>query len=184
MVKTGFNGGYGMSLDKLSQELAIDRKAPAATLDLMVLPNMPFMVVTRWFAAPVELVWEATSRPEHFTHWWGPRGYENIIHEMDVRVGGKWKVDQRDAEGRVHPFHGEYLEIVPPSRLVLTQIYHDSPCMTVEMNFAAKKGGTQLTALMRASSAEARDGMIKAGMEWGMRQSYERLDELLAALAK
>jgi uncharacterized protein YndB with AHSA1/START domain len=181
MVETGFNQGYGMSLDKLAERLA--RPDPGSSLVIDAPAGKAEMVVTRWFDAPVELVWEAMTRREHFANWWGPRAYTNQIHEMDVRVGGRWKVDQLDDKGAVHPFHGEYLEITPPSRLVLTQIYKDSPCMTMEMNFAPKAGGTQLTALMRATSAGSRDGMIKAGMEWGMRQSYERLDELLAALA-
>jgi uncharacterized protein YndB with AHSA1/START domain len=180
----GWRGGYGMSLDKLNLELAIGRREAAKTLDLMAFPGAPVMMVTRWFDAPVDLVFEAVSSPKHFGEWWGPRGYVNTIHEMDVRVGGKWRVDQRDEQGRVHPFHGEYLEIDPPSRLVLTQAYRDTPALRMEMNFAPKAGGTQLTAVMKAPSPEIRDGMIKAGMEWGMRQSYERLDELLARLGK
>jgi uncharacterized protein YndB with AHSA1/START domain len=180
MEKFRWRDGYGSSLDVLGELLERD---PARSMTITAPPNSAEMIVTRWFAAPPELVWEAVTSPKHHSQWWGPRKYTNTILEMDVRVGGKWAVEQRSAEGEFHPFHGEYLEVDPPKRLVLTQAYKDYDCMRCEMTFMPKDGGTLMTAMMRAPSAAERDGYIKAGMEWGMRESYERLDELLERLA-
>ncbi|HWE44952.1 MAG TPA: SRPBCC family protein [Caulobacteraceae bacterium] len=176
--------GYGMSLDKLAVELAIDRREPAKTLDVTAPPNLGIVVVTRWFDAPRELVWKVTTEAEHFQNWWGPRRYKNHILEMDVRVGGRYRIEQRGGNGEVHPFRGEYLEIEAPHRLVMTQGYADFPPLTLTIELTEKDGGTLLTGTMDMGSVEVRDTVLKSGMESGMRESYERMDELMATLAK
>ena len=188
MVETGFNQGYGMSLDRLDDILhgrAVDTGAtrnPADSMAVLAQPGESFMTMTRWFKAPRELVWDAITKPEHFAQWWGPRKYRIDILEMDVRVGGKWAVEQH-GDGQAHPFHGEYLEITPPRRLVLTQIYRDYPASVLEMTFTPDGAGTRIDSVLRALSVAERDGMLNSGMECGMRDSYGRLDELLAQLA-
>jgi uncharacterized protein YndB with AHSA1/START domain len=191
MAETGFNQGYGMSLERLDDILhgrAPDtgpgqKRDPAASLVLVARPGEPRMSMTRWFDAPRDLVWEAVTKPEHFADWWGPRKYRNVGLQMDFREGGQWSVEQHGGDGEVHPFHGEYLEITAPRRVVLTQAYRDFPPMVVEMNFTPDGAGTRMDATIRAGSVAERDGMLKSGMEWGMRESYARLDELLAKLA-
>ncbi|HEY3812666.1 MAG TPA: SRPBCC domain-containing protein [Caulobacteraceae bacterium] len=192
MAETGFNQGYGMSLDRLDDILhgrapdsspAAAKRDPGTSMALIAKPGEAQMQMTRWFDAPRELVWEAVTRPEHFANWWGPRKYRAVNLQMDVREGGKWSVEQHGGEGEVHPFHGEYLEIAAPRRLVLTQAYRDYPPMVVEMTFTPDGAGTRIDSVLRARSVEERDGMLNSGMEWGMRESYARLDELLVKLA-
>ncbi len=181
MEHMGWRGGYGMSLDKLAA--LFGRTNPAETLTIDAPAGEGVIRVTRWFNAPRELVWKVTTEAEHFKNWWGPRKYKNQIHEMDVRVGGRYRIDQIGENGEVHPFHGEYLKIEAPHRLVMTQGYADFPPLTLTIELTEKDGGTLLTGLMDLGSVQGRDGMLASGMEWGMRQSYERMDELLATLA-
>jgi uncharacterized protein YndB with AHSA1/START domain len=154
----------------------------AADPTTVTLPSDTEIAMTRVFDAPRELVWEAVTRPEHFARWWGPRRYTSEIHEMDVRPGGRWRVDQHGEGGIVHPFHGEYLEVDPPSRLVLTQGYRDFPPLLVTITLEEADGGTRLTSLTRADSPEGRDALLASGMEGGARESLDRLAELLATL--
>ena len=192
MDQMNWRQGYGMSLDGLDDVLhgrapgagPATKRDPAASLILVAQPGLAEISVTRWFDAPRELVWEAVSKPEHFANWWGPRKYRAVNLQMDFRQGGKWSVEQHGDGGEVHPFHGEYLEVIAPRRLVFTQAYRDYPAMVVEMNLTPDGTGTRKDSIIRAASVAERDGMLNSGMEWGMRESYTRLDELLAGLAK
>ncbi|HYH78932.1 MAG TPA: SRPBCC family protein [Longimicrobium sp.] len=141
------------------------------------------IVMTRAFAAPRELVWRASTEAEHFANWWGPRGFANRVTEMDVRPGGRWECVQTAPDGSVHRFWGEYLEVVRPERLVHTQRYLEYPPLHVTVTFETQAGGgTLLTSVTRFDSPEGRAGMLGAGMEWGAREAYDRLAELVATL--
>ena len=84
--------------------------------------------MTRLFDAPRDLVFEAMSRPEHVRRWWGNigDGYSVPVCEIDLRVGGAWRFVNRHPKGEA-AFHGEYQEIVPPGRVVFTEIFEDFP---------------------------------------------------------
>ncbi len=141
----------------------------------------------RTFEAPRELVYQACTEPRHMTQWWGPRGFTLPVCEMDVRPGGAYRFVQRDADGGEHPFHGEFREVQPPARLVLTQIYDPIPQSEVLLTLTLDEvgeGRTRLRQQMRFDSIQSRDGMLQSGMEWGARQSMDRLAELLQALKK
>ena len=142
----------------------------------------PVILVTRMFDAPIDLVWRVSTDPFHFSQWWGPRGYSNPVCEMDVRAGGKWRVEQRDPAGNIFKFHGEFLEVDPPHRMVQTFVFADFPPATTTVSFEAVDGKTRLTSSMRFSDFAMRDGMVQSGMERGAQESYERLDELLEQL--
>src|SRR4249919_1788727 len=77
------------------------------------------LVWERVFDAPRELIWKAHTEPAWISRWWGPRKYETDVVHMDVRPGGTWRFINRNADGE-HPFTGEYLEVVPPEKLVWT----------------------------------------------------------------
>ena len=78
------------------------------------------MLMSRVVMAPRELVWKAWTEPEHLAKWWGPRGFLCPRCELDLRVGGKLRVDMQHPDGTVRPMVGQFLEIVPPERLVFT----------------------------------------------------------------
>jgi len=162
--------------------------APQADTTIEVPAGEPIIVMSRTFDAPRALVWKAWTEPEHVARWWGPRRYVNTVLEMDVRPGGRWRIEQRGADGRVHRFRGVYHEVIEPERLVNTFIYEDDawtfedrPAVE-EHTFEEQGGRTRLTTISRFGSLADRDGMVSSGMEEGARESLDRLAELLAEL--
>jgi uncharacterized protein YndB with AHSA1/START domain len=142
--------------------------------------------LTREFDAPRDLVWKAMTDPALMSRWWGPRQYQTVVDTMDVRPGGKWRMRNIAADGGEHAFRGEYREIVPPERIVMTFEYEPLPGhISVEtMTLTERDGRTLLTVRDQFSSKEDLDGMVNSGMESGARETYERLDELLADLKR
>jgi len=140
--------------------------------------------LTREFDAPRDLVWKAMTDPALMSRWWGPRRYQTVVDTMDVRPGGKWRMRNIAADGGEHAFRGEYREIVPPERIVMTFEYEPLPGhISVEtMTLTERDGRTLLTVRDQFSSKEDLEGMVNSGMESGARETYERLDELLAEL--
>jgi uncharacterized protein YndB with AHSA1/START domain len=142
------------------------------------------LLLTREFDAPRDLVWKAMTDPALMSRWWGPRKYKTVVDTMDVRPGGKWRMRNIAADGGEHAFRGEYREIVPPERVVMTFEYEPLPGhISVEtMTLTERDGRTLLTVRDQFASKEDLDGMVNSGMESGARETYERLDELLAEL--
>jgi uncharacterized protein YndB with AHSA1/START domain len=142
-------------------------------------------VMTRVFDAPRDLVYEACSQARHMRQWWGPRQYSLPVCEMDARPGGTYRMVQRSSDGTEHPFRGEFLEVVPPDRLVFTQVYEpyaDHPIVVTLTFEDLGDGRTRYSGRMRFDSIESRDATLGSGMESGARESYERLAEHLAVL--
>ncbi len=142
---------------------------------------------TRLFDAPMHLVFDAMTKPEHVKQWWGclGEGYSVPVCEIDLRVGGKWKFVSRHPRGEV-TFYGEYREITPPSRLVHTEIFADYPdtVSLVSTKLSPEGGKTRLHAVVSYPSREVRDMVKATGMEHGAGISYDRLDDLLAKLQR
>ena len=143
--------------------------------------------MTRLFAAPRALVFEAMTRPEHVAQWWGRLGdgYSVPVCEIDLRVGGRWRFVNRHPKGEA-AFNGEYLEIDPPSRLVFTEIFEEYPDApsTVFADFEDEDGKTRMTVTARYLSREVRDAVIASGMAKGAAISYDRLEDLVIALSR
>lgn len=152
------------------------------TLDVIADPNTPTIVTRRWFAAPPELVWEAWTRPELLRQWMGPRTLECVSYDVDLRVGGGWRMVHRAPDGQEFGFHGEYREIERPHRLVGTFVFEPMPDHVAvdTLTLEAKDGGTLATTHTLHASLQARDGHLQSGMEAGMADGYLRLDALLA----
>ncbi len=141
-------------------------------------------VFARTLDAPRELVWKAWTDPARIPEWWGPRRYETIVDEMDVRPGGRWRFRNRDAEGNDFAFHGEYREVVPPERLVQTFVFEGAPRshMVETATLKEERGRTTLTiASVFHGPKEDLEAMIGSGMEEGARETYDRFTELVAA---
>jgi uncharacterized protein YndB with AHSA1/START domain len=148
------------------------------------LPSDLEIVMTREFDAPRELVFKAFTDPELIPKWWGLRNTTTIVDAMDVRPGGAWRYISRGQNGEEYAFRGEYLEVVPPERIVQTFEFEPMAghIVTDAATFDERNGRTILTAVSTFGAKEERDGMIETGMEAGAAESYDRLDELLATL--
>ena len=148
-------------------------------------PSDREVVLTRVFDAPRHLVFEALTKPELITRWFGPRGWTMPVCEVDLRVGGRWRYLLRGPDGREMGMRGGYREISPPDRLVHTESFDDFPVgEAVVTTVLVEEGGrTTLTATVLSPSKEARDAVIKSGMEKGAGETYDRLAELLASMS-
>jgi len=142
------------------------------------------LLLTRELDAPRDLVFKAMTDPTLLARWWGPRKYRTVVDTMDARPGGKWRMRNIAADGGEHAFRGEFREFVPPERIVWTFEYEPLPGhISVEtMTLTERDGRTLLTVRDQFASKEDLDGMVNSGMESGARESYERLEELLAEL--
>ena len=143
------------------------------------------VIITRAFAAPARLVWEAMSKPEYVSRWYGLKILDCAVCEIDHRVGGKWRFVLRAPDGSEHAFSGEYIEIIAPKRVVYTENYeplgpgHE---IVVTATFEESDGHTLLTSYLLYKSQSDRDGHLQSGMETGVNESHDRLAELLTTL--
>lgn len=142
-------------------------------------------VITREFDAPRDLVFQVYTDPAHIPQWWGPRSTKTIVDKLDFRVGGSYRFVHKEEDGSENGFRGEYLEIVAPERIVQTFEWEGMPghIMTDHLEFEDLGGGrTRITNRSVATNKDDLQGMIDSGMEQGMRETYDRLEELLATL--
>ena len=141
------------------------------------------LVVTRSFDAPARIVFEAWTRPELFMRWWAPKstGVPLLSCEMDVRVGGQYRVVFGRDASNAFAFFGKYLEVIPDARLVWTNDEGEDGAVTT-VTFEEKDGKTLLTFQELYPSKEALDEAF-VGMEGGMPEQLDQLDELLGSLA-
>ncbi len=151
-------------------------------LDLTIPVDEPVMEMRRFVKAPPALVFEAFTTAEGLRHWWGPRHLELVVCEIDLRVGGSYRFVQRAPDGREFAFHGGYREVDPPQRLVMTFAFEGFPDGEAvdTVTFAPVDGGTMIGSRTLHPTLETRDAHIANGMEGGMIESYERLDEWLS----
>ena len=143
------------------------------------------VVVTRTFAAPAALVYEAMTTPEHIRQWWGAGHGEVTTCEVDLRVGGKWHFAQTTPGGDEVSFSGEYRELDPPGRMVHTEIFDNiqSPESVIESTFTEQDGFTTLTAVITYDSPETVEMVLASGMETGMNDSSDALEKISQGLA-
>ncbi len=143
------------------------------------------LVVTRAFNGPATIVFDAWTKPELLMRWWAPcsRGVKLISCEVDLRVGGGYRyVFGRDGQKPV-AFSGKYMQVERPSRLVSTQIFEPMAAAgeaIVTATFDEKHGKTTLILHQLYPSKESLDGAVASGMEHGMRETFEQLEELIA----
>jgi uncharacterized protein YndB with AHSA1/START domain len=140
------------------------------------------LVVTRTFNGPARMVFEAWTKPELLKRWWAPKstGMSLLSCEADVRVGGRYRFEFGHGASKPMAFFGRYIEVTPHSRLVWTNDESDDGAVTT-VTFEEKGGKTLLVMHELYPSKEALDGAI-AGMEGGMPETFEQLDELLVTL--
>ncbi len=144
------------------------------------------IVVTRTFRAPAHTVFDAWTKPEHVRRWWAPasRGVTMVQCDADLRPGGAYRYVLARGKDERFAFSGKYREIARPTRLVYTQSFEPIPDaeVVVTVSFEERDGSTTLVAHELYPSKEARDGALASGMEDGVRETFDQLDELVASL--
>ena len=140
--------------------------------------------IQRVFDAPRDRVFAAYTDPATIPEWWGPRETTTIVDRMEVKPGGGWRYVARDADGSETAFRGEYREVSAPERIVQTFEWEGMPGhISVETAVFEDLGDrTRVVTTSVFDTTEDRDGMLQSGMEGGMNETYDRLDELLARL--
>jgi len=136
------------------------------------------LVITRLIDAPRELVWEAWTKAEHVKHWWGPDGFTNTIHEMEVKPGGVWRFMMHGPTGIDFPNKIVFNEVVKPERLVYTHSSEDENDPNIfhtTVTFEEKRGKTNITMRGLFATAEERDRVVKEyGAAEGGNQTLRR----------
>jgi uncharacterized protein YndB with AHSA1/START domain len=159
-----------------------DRQAHEASPATITTPTDREVRTEREFDAPRERVFAAFTDPELIPQWWGLRSTTTIVDRMDARTGGDWRFVERNADGSEVAFRGTYREVTPPERIVYTFEWDGIPgyvCLeSVELGDLGER--TRVTTTTTFFATEERDGMLESGMEKGLNESYEQLDELLA----
>ena len=146
-------------------------------------PKVPLVRIIREFDAPPEKVFRAHTDPELLVQWLGPRRLEMRIDHHDCRTGGSYRY-VHVGDGNEFGFHGCFHEVRPSELIVQTFTFEGEPdgvALERLLFDDLGDGRTRLTATSLVDSFEARDAVLASGMEDGVRQSYERLDELLAS---
>lgn len=147
-------------------------------------PGMQDVVIKREFDAPRELVFRAFTEPEILVKWLGPRFLTMHIEKYDARSGGTWRYVHTDPSGTAYGFHGCFHEVLAPERIIQTFEFEGLPepghVALETARFIALPGTrTRVEAQSLFQSVNDRDGMVASGMEMGVTESHERLDEWL-----
>jgi uncharacterized protein YndB with AHSA1/START domain len=140
------------------------------------------IVLTRAFDAPRRLVFDALTKPALLRRWFGARGWNLVVCEVDLRVGGSWRFVSRGPGGAEMGHGGEYREVLPPDRLVYSELFDDQsyPGESLITHVLVEHDGrTTLTSTVLYASREGRDTVLSYPMERGVAEAYDRLAELL-----
>lgn len=150
-------------------------------------PNVPLVRITREFDAPPDKVFRAHADPDLVARWLGPRDYEIRIDRFDFRTGGSYRYlhvgKGESGEDEEYGFYGSFHEVRPGELIVQTFTFEGMPDGVSLDRMAFEdigSGRTRLTSTSLVDSFESRDAFVASGMEQGVRETYERLDEVLA----
>jgi len=153
----------------------------------VTLPTDEQILITREFDAPKHLVYKAWTTPELVRRWWSGERGEMTIAEIDLRVGGTWRYVMVAGGDLEVGFHGEFREIVPNERIVSTEVFEGVPGVPGgealnTLTLTEADGRTTLSVLVEHKTKEERDGHINSGMEGGMQESMDRLEQVAVSL--
>jgi uncharacterized protein YndB with AHSA1/START domain len=158
---------------------------------VLTLPTDEQIHITREFEAPRHLVYRAWTEPELVKRWWHANRGKVMLVEIDLRVGGKWRHVMVADDGMEVGFHGEYREIVRDERIVSTEVYEGLPEGVSEeegatvntVTFDEVDGRTTVALLIQAANKTSRDAIIESGMESGLQDALDLLEETARSLA-
>ncbi len=150
----------------------------------VTLPSDKQILITREFDAPRDLVFRAYTTPELVRRWWHANRGEMTLCEIDLRVGGEWRYVMSACSGPEVGFHGVYRDIVPDERIVSTEVYEGAPDAEAvdTVTFTAARERTTLTILVQHASRENRDAHINSGMELGLQDALDLLEQTANSL--
>lgn len=138
--------------------------------------------ITRVFKAPIDLMWEVWTMPEHIVNWWGPNGFTNTIHTMDFQEGGEWELTMHGPDGTNYPNRSIFREIVPLKKIVFE---HFNPHFITTVLFESKGEETLVDWSLVFDTAEMRDIVVKAHKaDEGQKQNLDRLEKYLGNTSK
>ena len=146
-------------------------------------PGQSYADISREFDAPVEAVFRAHADRDQFREWIGPRALQTNIIEWDFRTGGRYRYEQTDPEGNAYTFNGVFHTVRENELIIQTFEYEGAPDEVAvdTMRFEELPGGrSRLVDHSVFPTVEVLEGMMSQGMEYGMNEGYEKLDELLA----
>lgn len=145
-------------------------------------PGTPYVDIVREFDAPAAAVFRAHTDPDLYRQWVGPRGLEMEVLEFEAITGGRWQYVHRNADG-AYGFRGVFHTVRSDELIVQTFEFDGAPDNVVISTaaFTEHDGRTRLTVHEVYPTVEARDMAVASGMEYGIVEGYERLDELLGA---
>jgi uncharacterized protein YndB with AHSA1/START domain len=151
---------------------------------VITLPRDDQILITREFAVPRHLVFRAWTTPELVKRWWGGHRGEVTTVEIDFRIGDRWRYVMLVPRGIEVAFHGEYIDIVPNARIVATEVFEGQPggAALTTTTFTELRGRTVLQLLVQHANKEARDAHLNSGMEVGMQEGMNLLEQLARAL--
>ena len=155
---------------------------------VVTLPSDTQIQIVRDFDAPAHLVFRAFTEPALVKRWWHAGRGEVKVADVDLRIGGTWRWVSVTHDGIEVAFHGVYRDIVPASRLVYTEVF-EMPGLTDEdgtlntLTFEEALGRTTLISVTDCPTREIRDAIIASGMEGGMQDAYDLLEEVARSLA-
>ncbi len=153
---------------------------------VVTLPTDTQILIVRDFSAPKHLIYKAWTTPELIKRWWSANRGKVTVADVDLRVGGMWRWVQVTDGGFEVAFHGEYRELIPNERIVSTEVYEGMPEVEAEsvntMTLTEKDGRTTLTILVQHKSQEHRDAHINSGMEAGMQDAMDLLEQVAISL--
>jgi uncharacterized protein YndB with AHSA1/START domain len=151
---------------------------------VVTLPTDTQILITREFNAPKHLVYRAWTTPELIRRWWHANRGEIVSIDVDLRVGGKWRYVMTANGGFEVAFHGEYREVVPNERLVGTEVFEGMPEgeAVTTTTFAEKDGRTFVEMLVQHSCQEHRDAHVNSGMEDGLQDALDMLEQIAVSL--
>ena len=155
---------------------------------ITVEPGKHDLTIERVFDAPRELVFKAYTDPELYAQWVGPRDLEMTIEKFEPVSGGSWRYISKDKDGNSYAFHGVNHEVTAPSRIIGTFEFEGLPesghvALETATFEELPDGKTKVIGHSVFMSVADRDGMVASGMEYGVKEGHERLDELLSKLA-
>lgn len=167
-----------MADNKIKKDPGLKIKVPAGKQEI---------IITRLFNAPRDLVFKTYNDPSLRASWWGPKDLETKVEKMDARPGGNWRIIQNDSAGNGYAFHGLYHTVLEPERLAFTFEFEGMPghVSLESLKFEELPGGkTKVTDTTVFQTLEDRNGMVEAGMEKGVVESYTRFAGLLKNICR
>jgi uncharacterized protein YndB with AHSA1/START domain len=153
---------------------------------VVTLPADDQILITREFDAPKHLVYKAYTTPELVRRWWAGERGEVTSCEIDLRVGGTWRYVMIAQGGYEVAFNGEFREIVPNERIVTTEMYEGAPAgsepVVNTVTFTETDGRTRIELLTQCADQATRDAIIGSGMEGGMQEGMDLLEQIAIEL--